>query len=547
MNIKISTALIMGLTMLHSCKHAASPNSEVKTNFGPEGNAKVTSTFLEYVKKNQHCDNSGTGLRVLVTGFGQFSSAPRNKRGELYNFSGVVARGFTDEIWPKKTDNLSAATVDPQRAKLSYARTSQLPAAQQGGYAEQVSLNINGKEVVVCTLLLDVVWDQSAAIIAYETSRFFPDKILMVGLNNSVKTTAILEIGAVNAASISSGFTADGEKDLANTPKATLPNERKIFIVPSGKNGISSMIDMSWGAHSMALAMNTYASQIRMPGEEGRPFSARAAPAVSEINTFILNNVAFIVANATLGKTMELAGGSLVLGTKVDPSHYDAETTVIALDPRLVERVKSVGLIQLPDVADDSGKMVYGWLKALANAMITADTPALKDFVPEDIPQVSMTKVYGYDTNASVKPEQTTSETSPANEVAKPVSETSPTLTPTPVAQSRPVPFGNQKKISPVVPKKTGTGTNRVLGIATYTGEGCPIQITATRSSKVHNRMTSIDMVLGGDCGGKFVRVNCDSNGFCGPVESAHIDLNEGAPNGFNLVNPEKTVSYTKQ
>lgn len=134
------------------------------------------------------CPQSGSGPRVLVTGFGRFASVRRNPTGMM------VSTMVANAPYPESPE-VPAGSVDPPGPQLSVG-------------ANEVILT-GGKKATVCGMILPVYWDLAAYLIAQEIEAFRPDFVLMNGaeakttswLGNDPVQPLVVELGSINLAS----------------------------------------------------------------------------------------------------------------------------------------------------------------------------------------------------------------------------------------------------------------------------------------------------------------------------------------------------------
>jgi len=309
--------------MTLGCGSGEPNTSEIKTDLGT-GNQDVVRRFDLYQNKINGCNGAGDGKRVLVTGFGLFA-------GASFNISGTVVKAMAARnFWPQR--------VDLSRAGFRSFRSSRLPGerlqkSEHGGRATQRSLIIDNQIYEVCYLLLEVTWDLAAAIIVHEARTFKPDLIMMTGRGGSQRET-IFEAGAVNRATRYHGFSADGRANTANTP---VSNE----ITDS-----SGTLNLSWNNRRLAAVTLPLVRRIWSGFSTTSPTRARSS------NSYICNNVAYVVINALSGRTTKLAGGNLL----VAPLDFRAKA----------------GFMHFPTWAYDDAWEVFAWGRVVAKAFTSA-------------------------------------------------------------------------------------------------------------------------------------------------------------------------------
>lgn len=342
-------------------------DSGLKTDLGATGNTLVTEQVRRYKNKAAHCDGSGTGTRVLMTGFGLFSNPPKNALGTPYNMSGLVARFMADpNVFPADIDTASTK-VAPMLSSKVYARYSHMPANAYGAHIAQREIVIDNKPVTVCFVLLDVIWDQAAAIILYEASQFKPDRIIMGGLNSGEKKFGMFEAGAVNNAMAYGGFNSDGAQNPNNVPVENAAGESP--VLPVNDPGVSKTIAMTWKPQELAALTAPVAENI--PGAlPGQSFAVRGEIAARPSNDYICNNVSFVILHAIKGTVVNLAGGKLRIGPPSAQPSPGENIEFIELATTTAEKVSSAGFFHYPDTKSDRGDTVFGWGLVMAKAMV---------------------------------------------------------------------------------------------------------------------------------------------------------------------------------
>jgi len=301
--------------------------SDSMTDLGPAGNAAISRVFSSYQRQGRHCEDVGShGRRILISGFGRFS-------GAAFNISGAVIRSMADPgFWPSEFDSRSttaAAGAAPQAGHLS--------AHDHGGWTAQRTLTIDGEIFEVCFVLVDVLWDLSAAIILHEAERFRPDLILMTG-RGAQSHSATIEAGALNVASAQAGFAADGQVLANNSPLS-----RWVLPIPETGETPPPEIAMTWDGAALADGLSPL--MAAMPGG----FQVTAAHAARPENTYICNNVSYVVLNALQGFPVTLAGD------------------LLRLTPQLQE--SRAGFFHYPMQTPLSAASVFGWATVLAKIM----------------------------------------------------------------------------------------------------------------------------------------------------------------------------------
>jgi hypothetical protein len=358
----IATATLLGL---FACK--TSTNSELKTELGPIGNAKVVEQFKKYKNKAEHCDSSGVGTRVILTGFGLFSSPPRNAKNVAYNISGLISRFIaTPAVFPS-TINTATSTIANNLKNTSFAQYSHMPANSEGAVVTQRELIIDQKPVTVCLILLDVIWDQAAAIILYESTLFKPERIIMSGLNAGETKFGMFEAGAVNSATDYEGFQSSGAPNLDNIPKADANGDSP--VLPRSDRGVEQTIAMTWNPKNLAALTSPLATAILRDNKKN-VFDVRGEDAARPSNDYVCNNVSFVILNAMKGAVINLAGGLLRFGPSQEKPAQGSSIEFVEIPKDVGDGVKSAGFFHYPDTATDEGAVIFGWSKVLAKAMI---------------------------------------------------------------------------------------------------------------------------------------------------------------------------------
>lgn len=346
----------------------ASDGSETKTDLGPAGNKKVVEQFKLYQNKSEHCDGTGTGTRILMTGFGLFSSPPKNARGTPYNISGLVARFMADDqAFPSIVDTAKTQPLHTI-AQKEYATHSHMPANAQGAVIKQREMVIDTIPVTVCFVMLDVIWDQAAAIILFESTTFKPDRIIMSGLNSGEKKFGMFEAGAVNNATAFGGFDAEGKPIDINVPVQNLSGGSP--VLPPGDAGVQETIAMTWNGKNLASTTEPLAKNIKR-GLTSGIFSVRSEAAERRSNDYICNNVSFVILHGIKGAVVNLAGGLLRLGPADRAPTAGQQIEFVEFSPTIGAAVKSAGFFHYPNTATDKGATIFGWGKVMAKAMIT--------------------------------------------------------------------------------------------------------------------------------------------------------------------------------
>jgi hypothetical protein len=363
--IRTGLAAVLIVNVITGCRTTG--DSKLKTDLGATGNKQVVEQVQRYKKKTAHCDATGSGTRILMTGFGLFSNPPKNFQGTPYNISGLVARFMADPaVFPAQ---ISTATsqVAPLLRNRAYARYSHMPANADGAHISQREMTIDQKPVTVCFVLLDVIWDQAAAVILFEASKFKPDRIIMSGLNSGEKKDGMFEAGAVNNATDYGGFNADGAQNPNNIPIENAAGESP--VLPKSDPGVEQSIAMTWDAKALAALTLPIAKKI--PGSAwGQSFAVRGEDAARPSNDYICNNVSFVILHAIKGTTVNLAGGKLRIGPASSAPAAGEDVEFIELETATAGKVSSAGFFHYPDTRSDRGSTVFGWGLVIAKAMV---------------------------------------------------------------------------------------------------------------------------------------------------------------------------------
>lgn len=304
------------LLLLAAAPALAGPQS---TDLGAAANARAARVFNAYRRSHPGgaCPAGGGGTRLLLTGFGPFD-------GLSYNVSGAAVRSMADPaFWPENAPLDSVAPAPDARPDDA------APSSEEGAEAFERSLVIDGRRYDVCFLLLDVAWDSSGAIVAYEESKFRPALVLMTGVGSKV---ARVESSAYNTADAADADNA-GAKPVST---AILPS------LPEGQE-----VPMTWDAGRLAAVVR--------PDVEALGWRVEAMPrGWPKGEDFICNNVSLVALNASLDLPTELAGGLIRLRS-----------------PELAQ-APVVGFFHLPPVQERflelsrAGPEIFGWDKVLA-------------------------------------------------------------------------------------------------------------------------------------------------------------------------------------
>lgn len=304
--------------------------ADVKTDLiDNEAVARATADYKENVA---HCTYVAGRKRAIVTGFGLF--------GAPFNISGIVAMSMAKATFFPDKIRLDGSS-EPLRADAVWKHAEAL--TKNGGEAHQRTLEIDGETYEVCFLLLDVKWDQAAAIVLEESQAFRPRLIVLSGMNGNDATNVLFESGAVNNASRTVGYDRGGDRAAVNVRVDGDPR-----ILPDLE--LDARVELTWDA--AALASGNAALLGAIPGVE-RPYTASVG-AARDGNNYICNNISLVVARDLAGKSVHLAGGKVEIpgqtfGTKAGFLHYPSLSSTLGH-------------------ADD-GRQIFAWTKVLANTL----------------------------------------------------------------------------------------------------------------------------------------------------------------------------------
>jgi len=364
-SIRLKSVFVSALLGITACKSL--DKSELKTELGPVGNAQVVEQFKKYKNKNNHCDSSGTGTRIMLTGFGLFSSPPRNDKNVAYNISGLISRFMsTPTVFPNDIDT-STSTIANNLVHSNFAHYSHMPANANGAVIAQREMTIDQKPVTICFILLDVIWDQAAAIILYESTLFKPERIIMGGLNAGEKKYGMFEAGAVNDATNYQGFLPSGASNMDNIPRPDDSGDTP--ILPRTDQGVENSIAMTWDAKKLATFVSPVVDAIRRDNNSN-VYKVKGEDDARPSNDYICNNVSFVVLHAMKGAVVNLAGGQLRFGSNQHKPDQGSNIEFIEFTKELGDGIKSAGFFHYPDTGTDKGQTMFGWSKAIAKAMI---------------------------------------------------------------------------------------------------------------------------------------------------------------------------------
>ncbi len=333
----ISSILIAGfVSFFHLCQAAGLPAATAGgaavirshnaselvipvTDFGPEGNQDVYSRYQRFLSSSQRCEILTPGPRVMLTGFGLFSGVP-------YNISGALIENFAiPEVWPEELSTADHPHVINSSRPL---KSGILKQSNHGVKVVNRKLRINQRELSVCLVLIDVLWDFAGAVIAAEMERFQPNLVLMSGRGDS---DVILEGGAKNIATKLSGFKSNGDIDTRNTPVSS--------TIDTGASG-DLVVPMTWNNQDLQARIRP------LVGTLGHLVSA--PPLWRPSNYYICNNISFIALSAAAGFRFKLAGD------------------LIDVNP-LIHSRPQIGFMHLPADAEIQHATLPIWVHVYAN------------------------------------------------------------------------------------------------------------------------------------------------------------------------------------
>lgn len=254
------------------------------TNLGSSGNAAVRAQFEAYNSRFPGGACAGISHlqnRVILTGFGLFA-------GVDYNISGLVVSSIMESSFTPQSLSLSSAF------RPGSAPANRRPRSGVGVHAATRVLNIDGTEVGVCGLILDVKWDLAGAIVVREMRAVQPQIVVMSGRGTD---KVIFEGGAVNSAVSSSGFDSNGTA-LSGGRSSNVPQSDWVL-----DNLEEDTLRMTWQRNAFSSRVNSIARGLGYDTQY--PRSARSE------NNYICNNISLIAAAAAEGYPTSLAGGEV--------------------------------------------------------------------------------------------------------------------------------------------------------------------------------------------------------------------------------------------
>jgi pyrrolidone-carboxylate peptidase len=304
--------------------------SYLNSDLGGDGNRRVAAMYFDYTQARESGRRSGCGSsgvaarRVLIQGFGPFQNARTN-------ISGLVVESLSlPSFWPATT---SLEMVDKTPAdSAAWGRPTSL-----GAFAAQRTLTYNGITYEVCFVVTSVQWDFAAAVVTYEAQKFRPNLVLMTGRGN-LASTARLESAALNRTVAQVGFDDVG----AEFPGDEVPRSEPVLV----GEGVRETVALSW--HPQQVAAGLAPALNALKGLTQRSYDARVVAGADPKNTYICNNIAFVLSHAALNVSLRLAGGALVL------------------TPRFAKPFRT-GFFHFPLNSGVSSEAVYGWGHVLMN------------------------------------------------------------------------------------------------------------------------------------------------------------------------------------
>jgi pyrrolidone-carboxylate peptidase len=165
-----------------------------------------------------------------------------------------------------------------------------------GGRAVSRKLTINSKQMEVCFISLDVVWDLAASIILYESQFFRPQAILMMGRQGEAHEFRF-EGASQNMAESVAGYDAEGKQLVAQNS----PQEQAIL----SHEPLNAQVKFSWKAESLAKSAKSLL--------KGTGFTTTFETQAGWEDSYLCNNVSYVIASATQNKPIVLAGGQIIM------------------------------------------------------------------------------------------------------------------------------------------------------------------------------------------------------------------------------------------
>jgi pyrrolidone-carboxylate peptidase len=293
------------------------------TDLISNGNQRAFDRYNAYKSARESAEISGCSSkgnserRVLLTGFGPFVA-------NQANISGLVVDSISDEdFW---ADELSSEFAD----KLPSSIFGSDRPGKYGGRAKQRTLIYNGEEYEVCFVILEVQWDLAGAIALFEAAQFVPDFVLMTGFGAD-RTKGRLEDVALNKALGPAGYDGEGVySGMKNAPKGHI-------VLPDGKPSVY----MTWNPNR--LIDNSGDAMDSLNRATSSNFGLTKVSGASPNNTYICNNISYIMLKALANKRVKLAGRKLALGGNLSFPEIRA------------------GFFHFPKGSQNSGRSVWGW------------------------------------------------------------------------------------------------------------------------------------------------------------------------------------------
>jgi hypothetical protein len=268
--------------------------------------------------------------------------------------------------WPDRVD---LASFDPTSDDPMGSR-SILDDDDFGGKATQRQLTIDGQEVTVCFILLEVIWDQAAAILADEARRFGPEKIIMTGGGVTTHAgTGEFEGGALNRAMDLSGYDTHGRSDARNVPAPS--REPGVYppILDRSAPGVREVLPMRWDGPYLVELTRPIARSIRRAGQAGI-FDVEAVKDAKLNNIYLCNNISYATLAAIDGQPLHLAGGLVQAAAFGDPRGAWRDGDVLKIDiGQAFRRTTLAGFHHIPDTRTDAAQTMLGWAKVFAKVM----------------------------------------------------------------------------------------------------------------------------------------------------------------------------------
>jgi pyrrolidone-carboxylate peptidase len=193
-----------------------------------------------------------------------------------------------------------------------------------------------------------VYWDLAGAILIHEMENFRPDMVIMTG-RGGTDWTGTFEAGAINHARDLAGYESDGRIAERNLP-ATM--DAKIIA----SQDFESAIAMTWDRQKLADVTGPIANTFG--------FFVASAPAASYSNTYICNNISYVVLNALRGESFYLAGDLIA----VNPSSANLRSDQTQIRYQGSPTIPA-GFFHYPHNANNSSTAVFGWSRILATAI----------------------------------------------------------------------------------------------------------------------------------------------------------------------------------